>query len=48
MLSREINGSKSKVLEDISQFNTGIYHVEVYPKNNPDRILYGTQIVKIE
>ena len=48
MLTREINRSESKVLEDISQFNAGTYNVEVYPKNNPERILYGKQIVKIE
>jgi len=48
MLTREINRSESKVLEDISQFNAGTYNVEVYPKNNPERILYGKQIVKVE
>lgn len=48
MLTREINHSGYKIVEDISQLISGIYHVELYPKNNPDRILYGKQIVKIE
>lgn len=31
---------------DISSFSSGIYHIEIYPEKNPDRIFYRAQLVK--
>ena len=33
---------------DLSAFPSGRYNIEVYPINNPNRIFYGKQVIKIE
>jgi hypothetical protein len=48
MLTRDINSLGYNIQEDISHFDSGIYHIEIYPHHNPERILYGKQIVKVE
>lgn len=32
---------------NITEFPSGIYNIEVYPANNPERLFYGSQVVKI-
>lgn len=32
---------------DVSHLPPASYHIEIYPDDNPDRIYYGTQIVKL-
>jgi len=41
-------GHKNEDLLNISHLPKGYYHIEVYPSTNPERIYYGTQIIKIE
>ncbi len=30
---------------DIGHLPAGVYHIELYPEENPERVFYGTQIV---
>ena len=47
-LSDVVRSNVIKKTINISDFPCGIYHVEIIPINNPERILYGGQIVKGE
>ena len=47
-LSDIIESAVIKKTINIADYPAGIYHVEVIPINNPERILYGRQIVKTE
>jgi len=46
ILSREIRNSVIEEI-DIMDAPAGRYNIEVYPVNNPERVFYGRQVVKI-
>ena len=45
--SKELPLSSATILKYISAYPAGTYHIEIYPRDNPDRILYGKQIIKM-
>jgi len=48
LYSQIINSGNSTLFNDINNFPSGIYNVELIPKINPERIFYWNQIVKIK
>ncbi len=48
MQSKILFGQETILTEDISAYPGGVYHIEVYPDNNPERKVYTSQILKIE
>lgn len=48
VLEKRIARGTSKVDIDITHQPSGMYHVEIYPEKNPQRIFWGQQVVKVD
>jgi hypothetical protein len=48
ILEKRISIGTSKVDIDITHQPSGMYHVEIYPEKNPQRIFWGQQVVKVD
>lgn len=45
VLRQKLDHPQEQYALDLSHLPSGIYHIEIYPEHNPERVFYGVQVV---
>jgi len=48
VLRQKLEHPQEQFTLDIGHLPAGVYHIELYPEDNPERVFYGVQVVRVD